>query len=103
MESNNELTSLETAIREAVAAEALPRTGFLLDCYVREAERHVLTTKVDSVEMLDLERRVRDSLDWVDLMVRAIREQASAERRRLESISSYFDQASPSHLAQDQV
>jgi len=91
------LTSLENAIRRAVAADSFPAAQTLLGEYVAEVERQLRALPAGSEEMHALEKRTRKLFEWTNAMALAARAYAAAELSHLQLLARYRNSAASFH------
>jgi hypothetical protein len=90
------LTSLENAIRRAVAADSFPAAQTLLGEYVAEVERQLRALPAGSEEMRALEKRTHILFQWTKAMALAARGYAAAELSHLRLLARYRNSAGSS-------
>ena len=83
------LTSLENAIRRAVAVDSFPEAQTLLGAYVAEVERQLRAMPGAPEEIRALQKRTRILFEWTGAMALAARGYAAAELAHLQLLARY--------------
>jgi hypothetical protein len=89
MAPQDTLYVLETAVRQALAADQLAQAGFALERYVAEVGLQARSIDARSPKARELERRAHETLEFAVMMALASREDATAELGRLTSLKAY--------------
>ena len=96
------LTAVESAIRNAIAANSFAEAGVLLERYAADVERLWLSLPPQSEAARALPGRTRHLLDWTRMMTLAAREYAAVELDHLQAVSRFHSPRSFSpHIRAD--